>query len=285
MAKTEEYITMSNPSVNDVQDFWEANPLWSGESNHTPGTKPFFEEHRDVYISDCFAGQFDPRCVPQEANREKILDLGCGPGFWTIELWKHGCHNITSADLTKNALKLTKSRCEIYGVSADVSQQNAENLTFDDGSFTHVNCQGVIHHTPDTEACVAEIARVLKPGGTASLSVYYKNVFLRNWGILKWAGIILSKLGGGMKGRGREKIFSTGGAEEIVRLYDGDENPIGKAYSKQQFVEMLSPHFEVQDIYLHFFPARALPIKTPHVLHRFLDKYTGFMIYATVKKS
>lgn len=38
-------------------------------------------------------------------------------------------------------------------------------------------------------------------------------------------------------------------------------------------------------LYLHFFPARALPFKIPSVLHRRLDRKLGFMIYATVRKS
>ena len=168
-------------SIEEVREFWESNPLWSGESNFSPGTKEFFEEHRQVYIEDCFAGQLDPRIFPNNQRQEKILDLGCGPGFWTIEFGLREFQNITASDLTLKALDLTKQRCQIYEVKADFSQQNAEHLTFDDGSFSHVNCQGVIHHTPNTELCVKEIARVLNNEGTAIISVYYKNIFLRSW--------------------------------------------------------------------------------------------------------
>ena len=94
---------------------------------------------------------------------------------------RHPNQKIYSPDLTQQALNLTKKRLKINNLDADLKCENAENLSFSDETFDHVNCQGVIHHTPDTEKTISEIARVLKPGGTASLSVYYKNVIHPTW--------------------------------------------------------------------------------------------------------
>jgi len=47
-----------------VRAFWASNPLWTGESEFEPGSIPFFEEHRAVYVADCFAGAFDIRFMP-----------------------------------------------------------------------------------------------------------------------------------------------------------------------------------------------------------------------------
>ena len=196
-----------------------------------------------------------------------------------------GIKNLVAADLTDQALAITAKRLESYGLMAEISRQNAESMTFDTATFDHVNCQGVIHHTPNTEAALAEIARVLKPGGTASISVYYRNPILRVWPALRWFGWLLAKFGGGLKGRGREGIFNSKSVEEIVRLYDGDKNPLGKCYTNKEFTTLLYKHFEVQEIYLHFFPARALPFKIPKVIHRMLDVKMGFMIYANVIKN
>ena len=275
------------PNINSVKDFWENNPLWTGESVFEPGTLEFFEEHRTVYINDCFGGSFDNRFLPpvlQESQQSKILDLGCGIGFWVSEFSKRGLKNLYAADLTQSALDITKKRLEIYDGFADLSIQNAENLTFDDKTFNHVNCQGVIHHTPNTDQTIIEIARVLKEGGTASISVYYRNPILKLWPILRFLAWPLSLFGGGLKGRGRESIFKIKDVDEIVRLYDGSDNPIGKSYTKDTFIKMLNPYFEVQETYLHFFPARALPFKIPKILHRWLDRNLGFMIYANLKK-
>lgn len=214
----------------------------------------------------------------------KILELGCGIGFWLKELALRGMHNLSAADLTQTELDITAKRLLAYGVSAEHSQQNAEKLTFEDASFDHVNRQSVIHQTPNTDSTIAEMARVLEPGGTAGISVYYRNSILRAWPYLRWLGWPLAKLGGGLKGRFRENMFLEKDVDQIVRLYDGPENPIGKSYSKKPSVEMLQQHFIVEETYLHFFPARALPFRVPAALHRWLDKNLGFKIYASVRK-
>lgn len=275
-----------NPAktISDVKNFWESNPLWVGESKHDVGTVEFFEEHRKIVLDDCLAGEHDKRIFPSSKNSGKVLDMGCGTGLWTVELFQNGCQNIISADLTFNALKLTKKRCDLFGVKAFLTQQNAERLGFKDSVFSHVNCLGVIHHTPDTKTCISEISRVLKYEGTATISVYYRNIFLRIWPMLKWSGKLLSKTGAGLVGRGRENVYSLSDVNEIVRMYDGKENPIGKCYTRLEFIQMISPYFEIKQMFIHFFPSRTLPFRLPKKLHRILDRKFGFMIYATLKK-
>lgn len=275
----------SQPSVSEVQDFWNANPLFTGESHNEPGSLAWFEEHAETVVQDCFAGRFDDRTLPPAENRTRVLDLGCGPGFWTVELQKRcAIGTMTAADLTPNALELTRKRLACYDLNATVEQQNAEELRFAAGSFDHVNCQGVIHHTPETGKCVAEIARVLRPGGTASISVYYRNWILRNWGWIGSIGPLLSWAGARLKGRGREGIYAERDADDVVRMYDGAANPIGKAYDESQFRQLLEPHLAIEELYFHFFPARSLPIGIPPAVHRLLDRQLPFMIYANVRK-
>ena len=272
------------PSVDDVRQFWQNNPLWSGESAFATGSPEFFAEHRQIYIEDCFAGTLDERIFPSSSNQQRVLDLGCGPGFWTVEIGSRGCSELWACDLTDKAVELAKRRCEIYHCNASFRVGNAESLAFDDGYFSHVNCLGVIHHTPDTQAAVREIARVLKVGGTATISVYYKNILLQGWPALNFTGRWLRKLGIGLKGRGREDMVDNRDVDEIVRLYDGADNPLGKSYSRQQFVDLLETHFRVHALYFHFFPARALGVRIPKSLHRLLDRLLPFMIYASLEK-
>lgn len=281
---------MRHVDLEEVRSFWEKNPLFQGESNYEPGTSEYFEEHRKVYIEDCFAGVLDGRLFPKK-NSGCILDLGCGPGFWTVEFLLVGhSTNMYPADLTYNALLLTQKRLKVYKVSEESSryvQANAEMLPYKSESFDHVNCQGTIHHTPKTEKCVSEIARVLKPGGRAIISVYYKNILLRNWGKLKLKrlGRLWSKAGAKMIGRGRENLFSQDDVNEIVRLYDGIENPLGKAYSKNDFISLFSSYLEIEEIFYHYFPSRIFPFYIPKLFHRFLDRKLPFMIFAKLKKN
>jgi len=110
------------------------------------------------------------------------------------------------------------------------------------------------HHALNTEVTISEASRVLK-------------------------------LGGGLKGRGREKVFLDGNVGEVARLYDGAHNPLGKGYTRAQFEQMLEKHFDVVEVYINFFPVRSFPIIIPAFVHDWLDKYLGFMIYATVQKT
>lgn len=274
-------------NIDDVKKFWNNNPLWTGESKFESGTVEFFEEHRKVYINDCFGGTFDIRFLPPPrlgGQKIKILDLGCGIGFWSTEFGMRGYCNITSADLTKNAILITEKRLKIYDLKANLFIENAESMNFKDNFFDHINCQGVIHHTPNTKKSIEEIARVLKKDGTASISVYYKNFALRLWPILKFFVYPLALIGGGLKGRGRENIFKLSKIDDIVKLYDGDENPIGKSYSKREIINLLKLDFDVNEVYYHFFPARSLPFKIPKKIHKWLDSNFPFMIYLNLKK-
>ena len=271
-------------TVDDVRNFWNKQPLFTGESEFEPGTREFFEHHRAVCRLDCFAGEIDPQIFSGLRAEDRVLDLGCGIGFWLIEFWERGFRNLTGADLSPSSLEIARQRCAVYAADPELREENAEALSFDDGSFDHVNCQGVIHHTPDTDRAIAEIARVLAPGGTASISVYYRNLILRSWPLMHPVGRALSSLRRGLKGRGRDSIFDVRDTEEIVRWYDGRDNPIGKAYSKREFRDMLLPHFDVESVYYHFFPMRSLAERAPAAVRKLADRTLPFMIYVNVRK-
>ena len=162
--------------------------------------------------------------------------------------------------------EIARLRCSLFGVQSVLKVENAEALSFSDGAFDHVNCQGVVHHTPDTERAINEIARVIRPGGTASISVYYRNAALRHWRHLSPFSQLAAALGARLTGRGRDDIFRLADPDEIVRHYDGAENPIGRAYSERDFRMIVERHFGVESVYFHFFPARSLPFRLPRAL-------------------
>ena len=277
---------MNNKNITDVENFWNTNPLFTGESENRPGSSDYFIEHTSVYVNDCFAGRFDFNTIPSYLCGKKVLDLGCGPGFWIEQLAKSFPKEIVAADLTDQALNLAKQRVEMLNIrNCTFAKANAEDLPFDDSEFEHINCQGVVHHTPDTGKALKEISRVLCEKGTFSISVYYKNIFLRTWPVIRFTGKVLAKLGAGLKGRGRETIFELDDVDEIVKYYDGSDNPIGKAYARDDILKLLPEDLIVDKVFLHFFPARSLPVKIPNIFHRYLDKSFGFMIYITGTKS
>lgn len=270
-------------TIEDVRQFWTSSPLFTGEGVGTPGSREWFDEHEAVYLRDCFAGRPPAIFTDGVAREARLLDVGCGPGFWVRYFARLGFTSVSACDLTQSAVDLTNRSLELYGLKASVTVGNAERLPYADGSFDHVNCQGVIHHTPAPDAAVREFARVLRPGGTACVSVYHRNLLLRRPRLLQTVSRLLGRFVG-LPGRGRESLLASGNAEEIVRIYDGRDNPIGRAYTEHEFTALMAESFEVERVEWFFFPARALPVRITPPVHRWLSRHFGLMVIAVGRK-
>ena len=267
-------------NIENIKNFWNNNPLYYGEVPYEIGSKEYFDQIREIFIKDLFPGEFDERIIPKNIKSSKILDLGSGPGLYTRILYEYGCRDLYSADLTPQANKLVEMLCDTFKYNGvKICNENAEKLTFDDNFFDHVHCSGVIHHTENPNECYREISRVLKKNGTAVIGVYYYNFILRNWRILQPLVNSISYLQPNLKGRGRGGIFKIKDVSEVIRLFDGESNPKGIAYRKNEIISILNEYFKIEDTYLHYFPMRTLNIKLPNYIHRFLDSNFGFMIY------
>lgn len=276
---------MAKGTIKAVKKFWEENPLFLGESGFDTGSEGFFTEHTEIVVEDCFAGELDERVFPSQGDGSNypVLDAGCGIGFWLEQFASRGFHDVTGLDISSSALALARMRMAIYDIKNELIEGNLEELPFSDGSFAHVNCQGVVHHTPNPEAALSEIARVLRRGGTANISVYHESFFLKYFDRMRPLIRLLGRLGSGLRGRGRESMLFAESAQELVRMYDGKDNPIGVSYSRRDFEEILRNFFAVEETFLHFFPRRAFRW-IPRSWHRFLDKHFGLMVYASVVK-
>lgn len=269
----------------EVRAFWQQNPLMTGELQIDPFSRAFFEQHERIYREEMFPGTgFPDHFFPIPAG-SRVLDVGCGPGIWTRELARRG-YDVSAIDLTTAAVEMTRRSLDLFGLKADVQQGDAENLPFADASFDAVVSHGVIHHTPDTERCVAEIARVLRSGGIAVVSVYYRNVVLRSQALTTMAAIVLGGLVS-LPGRGRNNFLRSGDPDEIVRLYDGSGNPLGKAYTNPEFKRMFThAGLEVLQQRRFYFPSRAFGPARPIVraLQPALAKHAGLMTAAFARK-
>jgi SAM-dependent methyltransferase len=90
-----------------------------------------------------------------------ILELGAGGGFFAQELTKRGFCHLTLTDFTATTLAALRSRAR----GARLVGADAARLPFRDASFDAVISSDVIEHLPDIEAHLAEVTRVLRPGG------------------------------------------------------------------------------------------------------------------------
>lgn len=92
----------------------------------------------------------------------RVLELGCGTGIFLEKLAAHGAA-ITGIDLSSDLLARCASRMK--GVSTvRLVRGNAMQMPFADGSFDAVYGSSILHHL-DLAAALAEVARVLRPGG------------------------------------------------------------------------------------------------------------------------
>jgi len=99
----------------------------------------------------------------------RVLDVGCGPGVVTGVALARGA-NVVAADATPEMLDLV--RAAHPGVEAH--HAILPDLPFPDESFDAVVGNFVINHVGDTAAALAQIARVLRPGGLVALSCWDK---------------------------------------------------------------------------------------------------------------
>jgi SAM-dependent methyltransferase len=100
------------------------------------------------------------------AAGERILDVGCGPGFYVAELLEHvGPEGfVVGVDRSPEMLAAAAHRCQAH---ANVAFHEAEatSLPVEDGSFDAALCVQVLEYVPDATAALAELRRAVRAGG------------------------------------------------------------------------------------------------------------------------
>lgn len=107
---------------------------------------------------------------------DRLLDLGCGEGRHAITAYLNEQVHVIGLDLSLTDLNTATTR---FGEFHAPDQARSVNFTcasglalpFEDGAFDKVICAEVLEHVPDFRAVLAEIRRVLKPGGQFAVSV------------------------------------------------------------------------------------------------------------------
>lgn len=264
----------------DVRRYWNSHPLGSLESQFTVGSPEFFAWHDQVRTREVEA--FAMHLYGFDTARgQRVLDVGCGVGWLCWHFAKAGAR-IIGVDLAFSGAELTRRRLQMSGLGGLVSVGSAEDLPFKSETYDVVTCAGVLHHTPRTDRGVKEIHRVLKPGGRAVITLYVRNWLLSPtvWPFTRWLVHLI-----GRRVPCRTDLSAVREVEDLVRLYDGDDNPIGKAYSPDEVRSLLQP-FVLERLEMHYFPWRFLPLGhlLPRWLCRTLDRTCGLMIYASVRK-
>ena len=111
---------------------------------------------------------------------DRVLDLGCGFGRHAYESMRRGAR-VVACDFSLAELK------DVSGMFAAISEEEAATLPaqswggcvngdgtklpFADGTFDRIIASEVLEHIPNDSAALAELSRVLRPGGTIAITV------------------------------------------------------------------------------------------------------------------
>lgn len=142
----------------------------TGETDGSRGSD-LWEEHAGWWIDGFTEGadpeyteQILPMAAAELAGVDRILDVGCGDGQISRLLDAAGSR-VVGVDPTWNQISVAAQR----GGGAAYARSEAASLPFGDGSFDAAVACLVFEHIDDVDEAIAEVARVIRPGGQFNL--------------------------------------------------------------------------------------------------------------------
>lgn len=96
----------------------------------------------------------------------RILDVGCGPGYYSLEFARAG-HHVTGIDISSKAIEAARTALAAGPVESGFGSLDYQVLSLEDmkGTFDAVTFTGVIHHFPDPDQVLRQARELLVPGG------------------------------------------------------------------------------------------------------------------------
>lgn len=220
--------------IGPITEYWDAHPLgrqYVRDASIEPGTAEYFDHIRPWMGINKFPWIRDR--LEREAvllQGRQLLEVGCGMGFDSVEFLRRGVR-VTATDLTPTAVELSRLHFAVEGLQPeDVRVENVRDLSFGDHTFDAVWARGVLHASGDAGEALAEIRRVLKPGGRAIISHFYRRPSWMYW---------ISRYG-------RQNIE-----------FEDEDPPVNDFLTERQILELFEGYRIVETAREHY---RALPV-------------------------
>jgi SAM-dependent methyltransferase len=105
------------------------------------------------------------------AGGQKVLDVACGTGVVAVTAARLGAR-VTGLDITPELLERARENARMAGVSIEFHEGDVEELPFAPGEFDVVLSQYGHMFAPRPDVTIAEMLRVLRPGGTIAFSTW-----------------------------------------------------------------------------------------------------------------
>jgi len=251
-----------------VQEFWNASPCGTAGVSRTEDAREFFEEiEKRRYELEPFIFEYAEFA---RWKGKRILEVGCGTGTDLLQFLRAGA-DARGIDMSSRSVALARKRLSLSGFNdGRVLLGDAENLPFPSNSFDLVYSWGVLHHTPDTAKAIAEVHRVMRPGGEIRIMLYHK------WSLLSLQFYIRFGLLRARPFRSLDDIMAT-----------HQESPGTKVYTLVQ----------LKDLFARFQNLNIQPILTPYDLQfgrrrflptwiqRFIPNALGYFLVVRGQKS
>ncbi|WP_417512991.1 class I SAM-dependent methyltransferase [Minwuia sp.] len=221
--------TESSQSVSndEVRSFWDGNPVAAEGIAAEPGTPEFYARFDAIREDDdCEAYDYSDMIHGYSTSAGKrVLDVGCGNGYVLSRYAMHGAE-VEGVDITPKAIELSRRRFELAGLEGSFQTTDGEKLPFPDNHFDIACSMGVLHHIEDPSPMVAEMYRVLKPGGKLIAMLYYR---------YSWKTIVIIRLKRLVHPKYRGKT-----QQQALNMNDGDDCPLALVYSKAEAKDLFS---------------------------------------------
>ena len=144
---------INNQMYDDLAgQWWDENaPLHLLKAMVNPWRVPYFESALRQHFGN-------------DLSAVRLLDIGCGGGVLAEEFARMGLQ-VCGIDISPESIRVARAHARNEGLSIQYLVGGASPLLSDANRFEVISCCDVLEHIPDWEAVIAEVGRVLVPGG------------------------------------------------------------------------------------------------------------------------
>jgi 2-polyprenyl-6-hydroxyphenyl methylase/3-demethylubiquinone-9 3-methyltransferase len=171
--------------------------------------------------------------VGLDPHGARALDVGCGGGLMAEDVAGYG-FAVTGVDPSAASLVTARAHAEQSGLAIDYREGRGEALPVDDGEFDLVYCCDVLEHVDDVDRTIAEIGRVLEPGGLFMYDTINRTLrswllvvkLSQDWKATAWAEPDLHDWRMFIKPRELDRSLRSAGLEPCDRVGIASSNPV-----------------------------------------------------------
>lgn len=95
----------------------------------------------------------------------RVLEVAPGPGYFAIELAQLGAYEVVGLDISRTFVAMAAQNAKEAGVDVTFHEGNVADMPFEPGTFDFIFCRAAFKNFSEPVQAIAEMHRVLKPGG------------------------------------------------------------------------------------------------------------------------